>query len=133
MTGQEQQRLELEWSEMFLIKRFQGDEPNKRCHERVCLVTNTQRAGEGCRSQVPLFCLCVWCGYHGNSGTSACLSGETSDKWTGVLHMPCVMLEMTVNRAFYFVIKYLVLFVYFNHSFTTVFLEVTVVTVAHFC
>lgn len=43
---------------MFFIKRFQGDEPNKRCHERVCLVTNTQRAGEGCRSQVPLFCLC---------------------------------------------------------------------------
>lgn len=36
-----------------MIKRFQGDEPNKRCHERVCLVTNTQRAGEGCRSQVP--------------------------------------------------------------------------------
>lgn len=85
-------------------------------------------AGARCRCFV-----CVWCGYHGNSGTSACPSGETSDKWTGVLHMPCVMLEMTVNRAFYFVIKYLVLFVYFNHSFTTVFLEVTVVTVAHFC
>ncbi len=65
------------------IKRFQGDEPNKRCHERVCLVTNTQRAGEGCRSQVPLFCLCVvrlpW-----QQRTSACPSGETSDKWTGV-------------------------------------------------
>lgn len=43
------------------------------------------------------------------------------------VHTLCVMLDMTVSSVFDFVIRYLVLF---NHSFTTVFLEVTVVTVA---
>lgn len=92
---------------MFLIKGFQGDEANKRCHERVCLVTNTQRAEAGCRSQVSaraglLLCVCaaVALTTEGPAAASACPSGETSDKWTGIpyiFRILCVMLDIKVN------------------------------------
>ncbi len=109
---------------MFLIKRFQGDEPNIRCHERVCLVTNTQRAGEGCRSQVSLFCLCVGrLPWQQRRDQRLSFGGDFGQMDRCSMHTPCLMLDMTVNHAFDF--AWCCLFILTTD--TTVFLEVTVV------
>lgn len=86
-----------------MIKRFQGDEPNKRCHERVCLVTNTQRAGEGCRSQVPSRAVVFV--YQtvamATEGPASCLSlrGDFGQMDRRSEHTLCLMLNMTVKRS----------------------------------
>lgn len=112
-----------------MIKRFQGDEPNKRCHERVCLVTNTQRAGEGCRSQVPgrAVVFVYQTVATATEGPASCLSlrGEFGQMDRRSEHTLCLMLNMTVKRSAKGRVLTLFLF-YFYYNFSTIIAETTI-------